>query len=198
MLLQHLEEGGHLSSQSIKHALVDWTERHVPWKTYIFTWLYITIIIITRNTFKIPESHASSPDEIRNPTDYMELYSTIPSLPVGEDVDIKLIESQLTQTAHKFNFECLAAVHIGYPLRIAYMSSFELGEIILVDPHIVKGEGGEKISNGEETSAFGGPPKMKKRQFPIAVRDLRGFHMFTFREQAHCIMHIIETFDTTW
>ena len=196
----YLEEGGNISTQSLKHAVYGWAEQHIPWKTYVFTWIYICLILVVRDYWQ-PRGNseiAAVSHEIRNPKDYVELYSSIPSLPVTSDIDSTIIVTQLRSTSTKFKFDCLAAVHIGYPLRIGYLSSFELGEIILINPHLVAGDGGEKISRGTETSAFGGKPKIKSRQFPIGVRDENGYHIFTSREEAHCIMHILDVFDNKW
>ena len=193
-----LEEGGTISTRSLKHAVYGWAEQHIPWKTYIFTWIYFSIMLFARDHFQINKTEQPLVHEIRNPKDYVDLYSSMPSLPVTDDIDSSSIITQLRSTSKKYNFDCLAAVHIGYPLRIAYISTFEFGEIILINPYLLAGEGGEKISRGEETSAFGGRAKIKSRQFPISVRDENGYHIFTSREEAHCIMHILDVFDNKW
>jgi peptide deformylase len=187
-----LEEGVVVTPHAIFSALTDWLVDHVPWRTYVASWVFFAVVVSLREYAVDP---TPEPDVTRDPRDYATLYRAVTSLPVADDMDIDRIVAQMHATADEHGFTCLAAVHIGHPLRIAFIHTFELGDTILVNPTIVPGDGGERISRGEETSAFGGEPRMMSRAFPVTVKARDGYHGFDVREDVHCIWHLLGQLD---
>jgi len=186
-----LEEGNHVTARTVGAALTDWLAEHVPWRTYAASWVFL-VVVLSAAEYVADGSHE---DVVRNPVDYASLYRSVPSLPVGDDLDVAGIVRQMQATADEYDFTCLAAVHIGYPLRVALVKTPEWDTIILINPVVVAGEGGERVSRGEETSAFGGVPQTVARLFPVTVRDREGFHLFDHREDAHCVRHLLGQMD---
>jgi len=185
-----LEDGVVVTPRAIFEALTDWLTDHVPWRTYLASWVFLVVIMSIRAVDPQPE-----PDVTRDPRDYAALYHAVTSLAVADDMDIDRMVQQLRASADEYGFACLAAVHIGYPLRVAFMRTFELGDTVLVNPTVVPGDGGERISRGEETSAFGGEPHTMSRLFPVTVKARDGFHAFNIREDVHCIWHLLGQMD---
>jgi peptide deformylase len=90
-------------------------------------------------------------------------------------------------------YTCLAAIHIGIPLRIAVV-----GEEVLINPTIE--HQGSSISRAYETSAFfpEREPVMVTRFTPVTLkfRDLGGERVETFRGvHAHCALHMLNQFE---
>ena len=192
-----LESGGQPTFRTFTFALKQWMREKIPWKTYITTWFILLCVLMIRRITIMNKSDIENyyVERAKNPLDFALMYKSIKSAPVDkEDDSVQFIIKEMKATAAEYNYRCLAAIHIGYPLRILLVDDDENGENILINPTLVAGEGGHKLSRAKEFSAFGGPPVIKTRQMPVTVRDDEGYHIFNSRESVHCIFHVIEQF----
>ena len=106
----------------------------------------------------------------------------------------------LKRTAAKYNYTCLAAVHVGIPVRVGLARN---ATWIMVNP--VATEIGSRVSRAYETSAFypGRQPVRKTRFYPVTVKagtvrapmDRRADTEVTDRGDAHCVLHLLDQFE---
>ena len=161
------------------------------------------------------------PPPIPNPAELAGLYAHMPSTwyhPTddwasmrrvdGEDTDRRRLPTTLDalvdvlrRTSARYNYTCLAAVHVGVPVRVAWVHN---GSWIFINPVAVTV--GSRVSRAYETSAFypGKPPVKKTRFFPVSVRagtvaspTTRTLVDVTDRGDAHCVLHLLDQFEGT-
>ena len=120
------------------------------------------------------------------------------SVAVADDTDMLPVWRELRRTMDALNYTCLAAIHIGLPMRAAIVDGGADGPVQLVNPVRVAGVGGDSVSTGHETSAWYPlrAPARVVRQLPVLVRDGRGLErLFEDRAEAHCVLHVLDALD---
>lgn len=121
-----------------------------------------------------------------------ESFVHIVSKPVP-NADVRRKTHQLFQTAETTE-DCLAAVHLGVPVRM-----MRVGTETLVNPSLVRQ--GSTISKAYETSAFypERPSKLVHRFIPVTLRyeddDGRPQEKTFEGGDAHCVLHMLAQFE---
>ena len=114
------------------------------------------------------------------------------------------VVTTLNRTAHTYRYGCLAAVHVGVPVRVGLARN---GTWILVNPRVV--DVGPRLSKGHERSAFypHEPPCRMRRFWPVTVvhdrwdnddddDDLTSMTtVVRDRATVHCVMHLLDQFE---
>lgn len=188
-----LEEGATPSAQTIGTVLLEHGRHVVPWRAYAAAWLYLALAVLCRTDAAEPPRGPP-----RNPADLAGLYATMQSADVAPDADVDDVVIEMRRTMAAYNHtHCLAAIHIGVPLRVAIVVSEEDGETVLVNPRVVTTEGLDKTSSAKERSPFWpeAKPRRVRRAFPVFVRDRGGVHVFEERVHAHCVHHLMDAFE---
>tara|TARA_B100001123_G_scaffold393232_1_gene473066 strand:- start:141 stop:746 length:606 start_codon:yes stop_codon:yes gene_type:complete len=183
-----IEEGHIATARTILSAFLSWArERRWPWRAYVIVWAAVLIVVAARPQPVVP------PPPVVRPSDLAALYAHMPSAPVDASTDLSTVWATMRRTMRELNVTCLAAVHVGFPLRAVIVG----GNTQLVNPARISGVGGETVSAGYETSVFYPdlPPVRMLREVPVAVRHDGGQHVFDDREAAHCVHHMLDQID---
>jgi peptide deformylase len=95
----------------------------------------------------------------------------------------------LEQVRVQYNYTCLAAIHIGIPIRV-----FSLHGVFFINPRLQSH--GQAISKARESSAFWPqrPPVIVTRYLPVTISSdhHEGVYMSRTSVEGHCILHILD------
>ena len=189
-----LEEGNVPTAKTVAVALLDYVREYAAVRTYFAAWLWLAVLLMMRP----PLAPLETP--LRSPAEYADLYAHMRSADVLVGGDVAVVVRDMRRAMLAFNVSfCLAAIHIGVPLRVGIVGPENADDehTVLVNPVLVQDSGLDKMSTAKEDSPFwpDKPPMMMRRAFPVTVRDRDAFHLFTDRAQAHCVHHLLDAFD---
>ena len=190
-----LEEGGKAGMGTVAHAAWTWARhRQWPWRAYVSLWL----VLLTAALAAPPVSETTLPP-LPSPAELAPLYAHMPSIAVSPDTDLTPVWRDLARQQKALNMTCLAAIHVGVPLRVAVVPRVHNHTVVrLVNPVLVAGVGQGRLSAAYETSAFWPDRRAVRveRAVPVTVRDAYATeHVFETREEAHCVLHCLDAFD---
>jgi len=163
---------------------------------YLLLALICTVLVCIRPN-EPREIQAPGGDVVEPPLAVVDprVYIHMPSREVF-NIDHKTVAAvaRLRRNMDARGFQCLAAVHIGIPLRI-----ITVGPRTLINPQIT--HQGNTISRAHETSAFHPerPPIVVTRFTPVTLTFMdegAGSKTETFEGvTAHCVLHMLNQFE---
>lgn len=195
-----LEEGGCATARTVVHAIADHAREHWPLRTYAMAWCAVLATVWTRDAVAVgplvPAPHQAAvvgPVPVPHPSTWAAVYAHMPSSPVRPDYNVTALVTTLYRTQRRHNLSCLAAVHVGVPLRVAVVE----GRWTLVNPRVVAL--GHRPSHARETSAFAPhrPPCRVTRFVPVTVWNAVDETTTVVRDRAtaHCVLHVLDQFE---
>jgi len=174
-----LEEG----RRRLKEVVNQNKDRRIV-KWYLLYLTFLMLVYVTRpQILKI--------DHKKEVVETREIYSSMISHEV-EDEEEEYIQETIDKMKTKLAKEkvvCLAAIHLGIPLRIVL-----IGEEVYINPKMISQ--GKKISKGYESSLFFPmrEAKMMVRYLPIQIRTKKGEETM-MGWKGHCMINLMDQMD---